>query len=141
MAGGAGALPAVCQAELTGGEEVDTTQDGFAKRALTDREIGPREVAPWIERCGEVAGSGDSAGACDSARQVIGAEQRRSTGFAEEAAEDIPLLGHEELAFEILDLLELRASGRGRCLFMYQRGGSRLRLKRALAAIGHKSDA
>src|SRR5439155_11847287 len=84
------------------------------------------------------SGGGDSAGAGDAAGEVIGAEQRRSTGFGEESAEDIPLLGHEELAFEILNLLELRASGSGRCLLMRQGGGSGLRLEGALAAVGHE---
>src|SRR5205823_12401718 len=32
----------------------------------------------------------------------------------------------------------LRASGSGSCLLMYQSGGSRLRLQRALAAVGHE---
>src|SRR5207245_9508224 len=81
---------------------------------------------------------GDSAGAGDAACELIGAEQRRSTRFGEEAAEDIPLLGHEELAFEILNLLELRPSGSGRCLLMRQGGGSGLRLEGALAAVGHE---
>src|SRR5437667_12497938 len=97
-------------------------------------------MAPRFERCGEVSGR-DSTGACDSAREVIGAEQRRSTGFAEQAAEDIPLLGHEELAFEILNLLELCRSGSRRCLLVRQGGGRGLRLKRGLAAVGQERDA
>jgi len=49
VAGGAGAPPAVWQAELTRSEQVDTTQDRFAKSALADGEIGLGEIAPWIE--------------------------------------------------------------------------------------------
>src|SRR5262245_5983367 len=128
MAGGAGALLAVRQAKLTRGEEVDTTQNGFAKSALTDGEIWRGEIAPWVERCREVAGCRNTTDARDAAGQVIGAEQRRSAGFGQGAAENIPLLGREELAFEIFNLLKLRASRSARCLLMYQRGGSCLRL-------------
>src|SRR5262245_20377776 len=80
----------------------------------------------------------DSAGACDAAGQVIGAEQQRSTGFGEETAQNIPLLGHEELAFKILNLFELRGSGSGRCLLMRQDGGRGLRLESRLAPVGHQ---
>src|SRR5262245_15712505 len=136
----AGTLPAVCEAELSGSEEVDTAQDGFAEGALTDGEIGRGEIAPWIERRDEVTGGRKSAGACDALRDVIDAEQHRSTGFGEQPTEDIPLLGHEELAFEFLNLLELCGCGSRRCLLMRHRSGCGLRLKCGLAAVCHKSD-
>ena len=93
VAGGAGDLLAVRQAEFTRGEEVDSPQGGFAKGPLTDGEIGRGEIAPRIERCGEVTGGGDRAGACDAAGEVIGSEQRRSARLAEKAAESYPTVG------------------------------------------------
>src|SRR5262249_3181866 len=139
VAGGAGALLAVCHTELTRGKEIDAAQNRFAKGALTDGEIGRGEITPpRIEQCRYVIADWNSTGTSDTACEVIGAKQSRSSRFGEDASEDVRLLGREELAFEILNLLELRASGSGRCLLMRQSSGSSLRLERALAAVSHE---
>src|SRR5437867_3747182 len=118
MAGRASRSRAVGQPELARGKEVHASQHRFAKVALASGKSRRGEIAPWIERCGQGPRCGYSACACDAPREVIGAELRRPALLGERTAKGIELLRHKELAFEILDLFELRGGGRGRCLLV-----------------------
>src|SRR6202000_1353560 len=88
-----------------------------------------------------VTGGWDYADSGDAAGKVISAEQRRSARSAEKAAEVIRVLCHKELAFEILNLFELRGSEWDRCLLVRERGRDGLRLESGLATVGHERDA